>query len=846
MRNVRLLIVSAVFCFAILVGCGGSENFVFNQTSGSSAAPPDEPVAGTGDILIQLALQNNRSVKPEIQSFEVSLSQGDTTVFEQAYTRSNVGPSQTIEITDIAPGEYNLRILYLNGAGAILGEYNQVVSVIPGQNTVIASPNYRNTVLDFIAGRSYAAGVSPTSIRAADLNGDNITDLVTANTESNDVSILLGKADGTFQPAVNHDVGVNPVFVQAGDLDGDGDLDLAVSNFGDQLIPVDGSLAFLEGNGDGTFQAATFLTLPPLAGFIPRRPTSLELADMDGDDKVDIIVRSSASEFVVLLQDGPAHFTSTPKRLSDLVIADMNQDEVPDVVAPSPDNGPLFIFLGFGDGTFDSPLDIPAGTGIIASAAAADLNGDQRPDLVNPNPGSSTVSVHLNNGDGTFQSTDYPASDFPLFVTTADFNGDQVQDILSVNDIDRSLSVLLGNGDGTFQSRMTLYIPFEPNSAVVFDVNGDNKLDVALTGSEVVVLLGKGDGTFVVDEQVAGQTDPLEVFLVDVNSDSILDLVSTHGDELFPTGQDQIQVRLGKGDGSFEPETSFRAGTTLRALATGDVNLDGNIDLVGADFDLFVLLGNGDGTFQTAVPYAAGLAPISVTVADVDGDELPDLICANFADATVSVLPGNGDGTFQAAESFGVGQNPISVAVGDLNGDGKLDLVSANRDDNTVSVLLGDGEGNFQLATTLAVGDGPSAVKMGDLNGDQILDLVTANVFSGTLSVLLGNGDGTFQAASEIAVESVSILAGRNSHLQIADLNGDGRLDLVVCNFARNTINIFAGNGDGSFQEAVKLLTGIGPVSVAIGDLNEDSNVDIVCSNTNSSIANYISVILAR
>src|SRR5260370_20006342 len=110
-----------------------------------------------------------------------------------------------------------------------------------------------------------------------------------------------------------------------------------------------------------------------------------------------------------------------------------------------------------------------------------------------------------------------------------------------------------------------------------------------------------------------------------------------------------------------------------------------------------ILLGNGDGTFQPHVDYPVGIGPYSVAVGDLNGDGKLDLVVANYPSVfTVSVLLGNGDGTFKPQVTYPVGRQPISVAVADLNGDGKLDLAVADFTDGFVSVLLGNGDGTFQ------------------------------------------------------------------------------------------------------------------------------------------------------
>src|SRR5207247_449692 len=181
---------------------------------------------------------------------------------------------------------------------------------------------------------------------------------------------------------------------------------------------------------------------------------------------------------------------------------------------------------------------------------------------------------------------------------------------------------------------------------------------------------------------------------------------------------------------------------------------DGKPDLVAvanAANTVSVLLGNGDGSFGVKTDYGTTSNPRSVAIGDVNGDGQPDLVTANGSN-TVSVLLGTSDGTFGARTDFGTGINPSSVAIGDLNADGRPDLAVANYSGpvtfypyaSTVSVLLGNGDGTFGTSTDFGAGYNPSSVTIDDLNADGRPDLAVANAGSNTVSVLLGNGEGSF------------------------------------------------------------------------------------------------------
>jgi hypothetical protein len=191
--------------------------------------------------------------------------------------------------------------------------------------------------------------------------------------------------------------------------------------------------------------------------------------------------------------------------------------------------------------------------------------------------------------------------------------------------------------------------------------------------------------------------------------------------------------------GGFQAAVNYSAGSLPNATAVGDFNSDGKTDLAVANYGggVSILLGNGDGTFQPAVSYAAGGHVYSLTVGDFNGDGKADLAVTNLVEGTVSILLGVGDGTFQAPVSHPAGRRPTSVTVADLNNDGNADLVMSNQADGTVSVLLGNGDGNFQAAVSYAVGGAgsePQVLAVADLNGDGKTDLVVAVFVPGTIA----------------------------------------------------------------------------------------------------------------
>lgn len=340
------------------------------------------------------------------------------------------------------------------------------------------------------------------------------------------------------------------------------------------------------------------------------------------------------------------------------------------------------------------------------------------------------------------------------------------------------------------------------------------------------------------------------VVVGDVNGDGKLDVVAAT--------YEAIQVFLGNGDGTLAPAVSYPA--LEGPLVLADLTGKGKLDVVVAGSSLNVLLGNGDGTFGSPVPYTSVANITGLAVADVNGDGKPDIVVVEGAaevDNLLAVLLGNGDGTFQSPVSYdsgGSGFDP-TIAIADMNGDGKPDLLVANActpatgcdpafpSPTSVGIMLGNGDGTFQPAVNYLSQSGGSCgepnsggpLYVADLNGDGKLDVVVLSQGCGIFSVMLGNGDGTLQSGVSYSPPNSS------TGLAIADANGDGVPDLLVPIGAWNSptsIAVYEGKGDGTFQSPSIVPTNGGLLSasgVAAGDLNGDGKPDLVVTGGNIS-----------
>ena len=398
-------------------------------------------------------------------------------------------------------------------------------------------------------------------------SGDANLDIAVTNASDNDVTMLLGKGDGTF--TLGKTFAVSTFDVLSGDFNGDHKIDLAVQNFP--------GFSVLLGKGDGNFVA-------PIAQN-SQRGGSIQLADFNGDGKLDALEFSAVR----------------------------SRSKTTSVVS-----------LGMGNGRFESPVPLPASCQ-STSGVVGDFNGDGKLDIAVPEQ-SGGIGVCFGRGDGTFKAAvvasvagdGTPVGDFQ----TGDFNHDGKLDLLV--ETGDGFGVMLGNGNGTFQS--SIVTPIGSNFAGFFagDFNHDGKLDVAVNiGNQTIgVFLGKGDGTF---QSPVMTSNPFSFAMVasDLNNDGNLDLVTVARSTAGPYG---TRVFLGNGDGTFKAPL-FRQFAGIANFMVEDVDGDGKPDLIvdGSPF-LEVLLGKGDGTFQAASKFIAMQGIASLAAGDLNGDGLLDVV----------------------------------------------------------------------------------------------------------------------------------------------------------------------------------------------------------------------------
>jgi hypothetical protein len=689
----------------------------------------------------------------------------------------------------------------LNGDG-----YPDVVAFDAANSVVITWLNAGNgtfgTAQTTTLSTSYgqAAGIA-----VGDVNGDGKADVVVAystmlSQTSSKMSIqtLLGKGQGTFNalPAVTITVPTSLQLsyyapIALGDLDGDGKLDIAAlfeeqtSQFAGQIIVTTAT-----GNGDGTFGAlnANSPISASVSGFpfLNFNTTGVQILDLNHDGKADIEVDMNDKLYAALGQ-GNGTFSpqvaSTFQAGSGTIFADMNGDGYPDAISGQVN---VAIWLGKGDGTFATPAinaqyvaDLPTPQGLVA----ADFNGDKKLDIADLGALYKQVALFTGNGDGTLHGA--PQLSLPADWFTTDTQLENVQqattkpysDLILINYGGTSPSLVTGLSDGkgnfSYVSSLGKAMPsdFYFVEPVKADFNGDGMQDLLMTGiaGELWVSLSNGDGTFAAPAAINMPTlaCPLSYGATgDLNGDGKQDIVVAYPGDQACQGQTYASgyfVIKGNGDGTFQKPMFYPAGTQLYSATLGDMNLDGNPDLILDDvpplsvggYQVTLQMGNGDGTFGAPSTVLSNYIVTDVNVADLNQDGKSDLLLAaeEVAGSSESTgglvwIAGNGDGTFSEQTELATGSFFSQTQVADMNGDGIPDILATLYTDpgqpNTYygfSTLLGLGGGAFsapvnQLEPFLGL-----MPTVGNFYDDNAPDVVTTTFYG--VGLFLGQGGTT-------------------------------------------------------------------------------------------------------
>lgn len=647
-----------------------------------------------------------------------------------------------------------------------------------------------------------------------DLNGDGISDLVLGEEGSDGFAVQLGNPDGTFR-APNFVPGLGGNIIVAGDFSGNGRKDLASIDFD---TTSSGTLRIVLNKGDGTFQKSNTYTLNATA--TNRFFISLSSGDINGDGKADLVVVYGGTNGTVVpyLSSGNGVFVkgstfSAGNSPGAAAIGKLNSDAYGDLAIPTSTG--VTILFGSPSGALTAGHSVPYQNasgrfGFGGSLVLADVSKDGKTDIVFTSP--NLVFVYKGSGDGTFASPSVYSMPGPGSLTLADTRGNGSLDIAAIGVLQGqgnqigSIGLLINDGKGNFRAAPNTYSALAAG-IVSADFNRDGKRDVALVNTptckapcdgKVTVFPGSGSTYFNPGTQYTIGMHGMAIASGDLNGDGVLDLVVSNG-----TAGDNadVSILLGIKTGGFQPSHNLRLGSLSNDVFLVDMNHDGKLDLVE---DGGIALGDGKGSFGDLIPFPDGI-----------------------------VFTYNSSSNYYSTH----------LGVGDFNGDGIFDIAVATNTE--VWVLLGDGTGHFtgsQLTSSVDVQQAIGIV-VGKLHGGSISDIVVASqdFYGGggdnEAIYFKGNGNGTFQDGVAIGGTDPTLTGA----VAIGDFNHDGKNDVALS--SASSVEVLLGKGDGTFnipsgkfgitsgtvQPTTVTTNSVG--YVVVSDFNGDGLPDMIFTN---------------
>ena len=934
----------------------------------------DEGNPFCGVVEISAALPPPGPSVPQITSFTPTLGSNGTSVILLGTNFSPVAASNIVYFGAVRAavtlaGPTSLTVIV--PSGATYAPPSVTVAGLTGQANSSFMPTFAGggagvDASSFAAKFDLSASSDQIAVSIGDMDGDGKPDVVVANAHGNTVGVYRNTSiggslvAGSFAPRVDFAVGYPAYGSSVGDMDGDGKLDIIVANNGDGS---GNTVSVLRNTSTpGTINSNSFAARVDFT--VAAGPTRMSVGDLDGDGRLDLAV--AAGNGVSVLQNtgtpgtmGAGSFAPfvqfvTGGNIWDVEIADLDGDKKPDLLSMNYDNGTVSLLRNVStpgsltSASFAAKVDLA--TGAALDLAVGDLDGDGKPEVLVPRPGNGDVAVFRNiSAAGSITSNSFSApvlfttGSGPQGVAISDVNGDGKPDVV-ITDYNVNLISVLRNTSvagtinaSSFAAKVDFAASASPHQVALGDLNGDGRPDAVVTSwgsSSIAVLRNDAVPTPpTITQHPASQTvvagSPVSFTVGAAGSVPLSFQWQSNGTNITGATNATYSIAAVQQNqaGIYVVLVTNLVGATeskaqlfvlppppvpvIYSFAPGKARVGDAVQLVGTNFSdvpvsnivyfgavRALVVAASPTSLTVVVPNGATFAPPSVTVAglsaqanrpflptylgtqvvdsssfapkvdftattrqatvatgDLDGDGKPDLMVANFDSATVSVyrnITSNGvinATSFAPRISFSTGTSPYAW-LADVDSDGKLDILVANNGGgtgNTISVLRNTStpgvltNSSFAARVNFTTATGPLKIEAGDLDGDGKTDLAVCAGNSRVVSILRNTGVPGVINSNSFAprVDVAATVADRD--VKLADLDGDGKLDVIVANFTGGSVSFLrniATRGSlttNSFAPRTDLITG-SVYNLSVGDLDGDGKLDLAVDNRPSSI----------
>ena len=575
--------------------------------------------------------------------------------------------------------------------------------------------------------------------------------------------------------------------IAIGDVNGDGLLDIAaVGGFSS------GEAVYIQNRSGGEMFTA-----------LPRRTYlkfiwygEIALADINGDDRIDIIMITAQQGFLFLNRGDDLVFDndaiSLPKlKVNDIAVGDINGDGKIDIVCGTLDDND-YLLLNMGDNQFDK-IELPGLVASTRSLALGDVNGDGKIDILigrstnkSAIRGRNTNAVLLNIDGTSFKFNELPQTNSTRTSNVAFINvhGDEKLDIICAyenlyEDEITPTEIFLNEENLEYSfSPIDLSINYDSEGSLttavaIVDLRGAGKLNMVIANRNIPNQIISIDGDY--ENLPGGNKATTCVTTADMNKDGKIDIIIGNFDQ-----PNQLLLQ-NSGGGTFDVQELPGKNTKTEALAVADFDGDNNLDIVFGNKYGFnhILYRHTNGTFwMKSLPESDSMKTVALAVGDIDGNGSVDIVVANFNQPN-HILVNDGKGEFHIAELPGGSSVTTSLAVGDFNGDHHLDIVVGNSFGPNY-LLLNDRSGNFIAHEELPGSYLPTfSLAVLDLEGNGLHDIMVG-VEGRENHILHNRGNTTF------VMKTLPGELRRTRAVAAADIDGEGRLDLIIGNFGES------------------------------------------------------------